>query len=217
METHWKKIEIEMDSIDWKGNPIHLKKVPALQNTKTGQLGVYPEDVSKAELRLLAEQVGIEPRDIPLFILLCVKAGSIQKGYVHYRYHLNKMLFYQWKELEKEGLGEAFNHDNFIPEKRGPVPEHLEEDIKQLVNRGLVKETLMKWGKSSKDCSKVTELTEKGLAVAEQICNKVAEPFLTTSLKVKEELFPLDPSTIKERVHRDYPELRKTYVEIDAE
>jgi len=31
--------------------------------------------------------------------------GVIQKGYLHHRYRLNKMLFYQWKKLEKEGLG----------------------------------------------------------------------------------------------------------------
>jgi hypothetical protein len=127
------------------------------------------------------------------------------------------MLFYQWKELEKEGLGEAFDHDHFIAKERGPIPEHLEEDIKRLERKGLVKVSLVQWGKSKEQCSKTTELTEKGLAVAEKICTKVAKPFLEVSLKVKEELFPLNPLTIRNKVHRDYSEYRKTYTEIDAE
>jgi len=217
LESNWERIEIEMDSVDWKGKPIHLTRVPALRNSRTGQIGVYPEDVSKAELRTMAEEAGLEPRDLPLFMILCMQIGPVQPGYIHHRYRLNKMLFYQWKELEKQGLGEAFFHDSFTVKDRGPVPEHLEEDIRRLENEGLVKVTLVQWGKTTKESSKTTELTKKGLALANQLCNKIAAPFLETSLKVKKELFPLDPLTIQEKVHRDYPEYRKTYIKIDAE
>jgi len=217
LESVWKKIEIEMDSVNWRGDPIHLTRVPALQNTRTGRIAIDPEAVSRAELRVLADQEGIEPRDLPLFMLLCVKVGPVQQGYIHHRYRLNKMLFYQWKELEKEGLGEAFNHDNFVAKEKGPVPEHLEEDIKRLESNELVKVSLVQWGKTARQCSKTTELTEKGLAIAKRICSKVPEPFLKVSHEVKQELFPLDPLTIREKVHRDYPEYRRTYLEIDAE
>lgn len=206
-----------MDALSMRGKMIHLEKVPALKNQKTEQVGVDPNDVAKAELRLIANTESIQPRDIALFMVLCAKVGPVQQGYIHHRYRLNKMLFYQWKDLEKQGLGETFYHDTFRADIRGPVPEHLEEDAERLQKQGLVKVYWVRWGKGPKDNSKTTELTPKGLEVAERICKQVAEPFLEITHKVKEEFFPLNPTTIKNKVHKEYPEYKKTYTEIDAE
>ena len=35
--------------------------------------------------------------------------------------------------------------------------------------------------------------------------------------KTKEEIFPLDPKTVMEKVHQEYPEFRTTYSELDEE
>jgi hypothetical protein len=213
----WIKAKIEMDSVDWRGNTIHLKDVPALRNEMTGKIRVYPSDVACAEFRAIAEKYGLEPRDLASLEMLFVKPGPFREGQVHYKYHLNKMLFYQWKRMEELGIGETFPHDEFEPAPRGPVPKNLSADLERLEKMGIVKLKYKQWGKMPKQASLETELTSKGLTIAEKIWGEVPEPFKEITFKVKENIFPLDPKTIRERVHRDYPEYKKTYVELDTD
>jgi len=201
-----------MDAVDWRGNTIHLKGVPALRNEKTGKIRVYPSEVSKAEMRSLAQQYSLEPRDVALLLLLYAKPGHFEKGKMYYKYHVNKSLFYLWKELEKEGLGDAFPLDEFEAADRGPIPKNLEDDLKRLEEKRIISS---KW--REKRASKITELTPQGLAVAEKLWNEVAEPLRKTILKIKETIFALDPKTIRDRVHRDYPEYKKTYIKEDTD
>ena len=217
MEVIWEKTQIDMDSVDWKGNAIHLKGVPAIKNKKTGKIRVYPSEVAKAEFRMLAEQHNLQPRDIALLTMLYVKPGPFTKGQVHYKYHLNKMLFYQWKEMEYQDIGETFPRDEFEPARRGPVPKNLSDDLKRLQKKGFVELKFKQWGKNPQQASLITELTPLGLSTAEKIWNQLPNPFKETTLKVKEQLFPLDPKTIRKRVHRDFPEYKKTYVELDRD
>jgi len=97
------------------------------------------------------------------------------------------------------------------------VPKNLESDLQHLRDRELVSLKMHRWGTGPKDESKVTELTPKGLAVAKEIWERIGEPFKKTIILIKERIFPLDPKTIRERVHRDYPQYKKTYVELDTE
>ena len=217
METVWVETKTDMDSVDWKGNIIHLKGVLAIKNKKTGKIRVYPSEVAKAEFRMLAEQHGLEPRDIALLAMLYVKPGPFKKGQVHYKYHLNKMLFYQWKEMEHQGIGETFPRDEFEPAPRGPVPKNLSDDFERLKNKGIVELRFKQWGEGPQQASLITELTPSGLSIAEKLWNRIPDPFRETTLKVKERLFPLDPKTIRDRVHRDFPEYKKTYVELDRD
>jgi len=217
METKWIKTKIDMDSVDWRGNTIHLKAVPAIQNEKTGKIRVYPSDVARTEFRMLAEQYGLDPRDVALLAMLYAKPGPFKEGQVHYKYHLNKMLFYQWKEMERIGIGETFPRDEFDPAPRGPVPRNLSEDLKRLEKKGIVRLRFKQWGETIKQASLITELTDAGLHTAEKLWNQTPDPFKETTLRIKKRIFPLDPKTIQQRVHRDYPEYKKTYVELDTD
>ncbi len=61
------------------------------------------------------------------------------------------------------------------------------------------------------------QLSSKGEKVAATLWTRLADPYLVVASRVKDWLFPLDPETIMERVHREYPEFRKTYTEPDTE
>lgn len=206
-----------MDSVDWKGNPIHLVDVPALKNSRTGKVRIYPSDAAQAEFRMRAKKYNLEPQDIALLSLLYAKPGPFQEGQVHFKYHLNKMLFYQWKQMGELGLGEAYPHDEFEAFPRGPVPKNIDQDLERLNSLGLITQIYIQWGKRDKDASMKTELTEEGNAIIEEIWKESPDPFKEATLKVKEQIFPLDPKTVKKRVHRDYPEYQKIYIEIDTD
>lgn len=217
MENEWLPTKIELDTLDWRGNPIHLKDVPAIMNAKTGKVRLYPAQVSLAEYEALAKKYDLKPRDIATLLTLYVKPGVFKEGSLPTRYHVNKTLFYIWKELGKKGLGEVFPHDNFVAFPRGPVPEHLESDQDRLGSKGLVSSSFQPWGPNPKDQSVLIELTPSGMQVATALLSAVADPFKETILRIKERIFPLDPKTIRERVHRDYPEYKKTYTELDTD
>lgn len=212
IETH-----IEMDSVNWRGETIRLKNVRGLQIAKTGQVYVYPADVSKAEIAQLAEEYNLLPRDVALLLMIYSKPGPFKEGEVLYKYHLNKLLFYQWKELDNAGLHEALPHDEFDPAPRGPVPRNLSEDLERLQKRGLIETVYERWGPESKQQSMRTVLTKNGFEIAENLWEKISPSFKEVTLKIKERIFPLDPVTVRHRVHREFPEYRLTYTEPDRE
>ena len=215
-QTEWVTIETEVDTYDWKGNPIHLKDVPALRNPKTGKIRIYPYEVAKAELATYAKRDGLEPRDVATLLMLHAKPGVFPGGIQPLRYRLNKSLFYQWKETEVN-LGDALPRDDFVAAERGPMPVHLNSDLERLEKLGLVDLKWVKWGKGELDKSLTIMLTDKGTEIAKSLWNKVPQPFLKVTLKVKERIFPLDAKTIRDRVHREYPEYKSTYTELDTD
>lgn len=213
MEPEWENIKTDIESINWRGQPITVRNVPARRNTKTNKLLVNPKDVVRAEFRNMAKELGIEDRDLLLFMMLYAKPGPFKSGYVCQKYKLNKMLFYQWKELEKIGLGDSIPHDEFIADRRGPVPKNLWEDLERLNSNGLM---TVDGGKRERK-TVIVELTKDGKAIANKIWGDFADPYLKTTMKVKRSLFPLDPETIRQRVHADYREYRREYIEADTE
>jgi len=216
-ETEWIKVQTEVDTYDWKGHPIHLQDVPALKNPKTGKIRIYPYEVARAELAAYAKAHGLEPRDIATLLMLYAKPGPFPGGIQPLRYRLNKSLFYQWKENEKHLLGESLPRDNFVAAPRGPIPENLNGDLDRMKQLGIVDLKFIKWGEGELNKSMTIMLTEKGTEIAKSLWNKVPEPFLKVTLKVKERIFPLDSKTIRERVHREYPDYKLTYTELDTD
>jgi DNA-binding PadR family transcriptional regulator len=63
----------------------------------------------------------------------------------------------------------------------------------------------------------VFTLTSKGMDVSRVIWEQIPDPVKKTVIQVKEEIALLDPTALKEKVHREFPEYRKTYTELDAE
>ena len=60
-KVEWIQTKIDMDSVDWKGNPIHLKGVPAFKNSRTGKVRIYPTDVAQAEVQKAeAQQANVQ-------------------------------------------------------------------------------------------------------------------------------------------------------------
>lgn len=213
MAKEYERTSTEVVTIDWRGNPVKLDGVPALKDRESGRLWVEPQEVVRAELNQLAKSVGIHPREIPILLLLYAQPGPFQRGYAHTKYKLNKMLFYQWKELESAGLDGAYERDEFVPGRRGPIPKHLGDDLQDLQKKRLVD---LEGGKENRKSLEAT-LTGDGTAVARLLWNALPPVWNETSTKVKTWLFPLAPRTIMERVHRDFPEFRETYVEPDEE
>lgn len=217
MEEKWDDVSTDIKTVNWRGEPIYLTGVRALRNTKTGQIRVYPYDVAQAEIRQIADKFDLMSRDVALLLVLYAKPGPFKKGEIIYKYHLNKMLFYQWKELEKEGYYETLPHDEFEAAKRGPIPSHLDEDLKRLIEKGLIQTRYEQWGVHKYQSSMRTILTEEGMRVGKDIWELVPMPYKELTLKVKEQIFPLDPITIREKVHREYPEYRLKYTDLDTE
>lgn len=217
LESVWEETQTDLDTVDWRGNTIYLENVPAIKNKRSGRICVYPSEVAKAEIRMLAERFGLEPRDVPLLLMLFAKPGPFKEGYVQYKYQINKMLFYQWKEMQKQGLGETFPHDEFEPAPRGPVPKNLGDDLKRLAEKGVVSLTYKKWGQGPKEASLATNLTPSGIGIASKLAGQVPKPLSEVTVEIKKYLFPLDPLKIREKVHREYPEYQKTYTELDRD
>jgi hypothetical protein len=208
----------DLDTKDWRGQTIHLKNVPAIKNVKTGKIGFDPLQLTLAQMVQIAKDFGIEPRDIPLLLTLYAKPPPhFKEGNLYARYHLNKTLFYIWKTLEKKGIGNAFPRDDFGAARAGPVPKNLKDDTRRLQQAGLLKVESHQWGEGPNKTSILTKLTDEGLALSTKLAERVGEPFVSTITEQKQELFILSPETIKERVHRDFPEYRKTYTELDTE
>lgn len=191
MEIEWLPTSTDIDAYDSQGNPIHLEKVPALKNTKTGKICVDASEVAKAELEMIAKGFGLEPRDLALLLMLKIQPGPFKQGEVYCKYNLNKMLFYQWKNMDKRyRLGEAFPHDSFRPAAKGPIPINLWDDLKRLEKIELVNLSYYKWGKTKAEASLTTKLTEKGHALVDELWKKLPEELKKTTQITKEEIFP---------------------------
>jgi len=63
----------------------------------------------------------------------------------------------------------------------------------------------------------VFTLTSKGIDISKGIWEQIPDPVKKTVIQVKEEIALLDPAALKEKAHREFPEYRKTYTELDAE
>jgi hypothetical protein len=210
----WTETTTKVETVDASGQPLVLEHVRAYRSPDSKEALVFPTDVMRAELMALAEALRLEPRDIALFAMMYAKPGPFQEGYVHMLYRLNKMLFYQWKGLEEQGFGEALPHDEFDAKERGPVPRHLKEDLVRLGKMGYLKAD---WPSGKEQQSISCNLTPAGEALASAIWFKLDPLIRAESLRWKRRLFVKTPAKIRERVHKDYPEFRKTFVKPDVD
>lgn len=219
MEQKWIEVEATIDTVNERGERIQIPKVKAYKDPKTGDLLVYPSEVSKAAINQMTEELGIYPRDASTLLMLVVKPGNFNEGDVFYKYHLQKMMFYLWKNLEKTFL-DAVPLDNFFGADNGPVPQNMNDDLKRLEEYGLIRTKNKKWKEESTNTihtSKWILLTKKGLQVANEICRKLPEPYKKTALAVKKRLYPKTPEQVRHLVHKEFPEYIVTYVKNDIE
>lgn len=209
----WVSTTVEVRTVDSKGHPLLLKDVAAERNSVTHAIRLDPEVVARAEIEHIAGRLGVEGRHLPLLLMLFAKPGPFKEGSVETKYKLNKMLFYQWRRLADAGLGDSFPRDEFKSARAGPVPIHLSDDLRALERAGLA---TVKWS-DHPGASTNVELTSAGMEAARRLWDDVPEIYRIATLATKEELFPLTPATIKLKVHAEFPDLRRHYVEVDAE
>ncbi|GAH66369.1 unnamed protein product, partial [marine sediment metagenome] len=113
MQSVFIEISTDVKTVNVNGEEITLRNIPALKDEKNNKIYVDPADVLIGEINQLAEENNIEARDIPLLLLLYAVPGPFKKGEIQYQYHLHKMLFYLWKNLEKQNYSKGFPHDEF--------------------------------------------------------------------------------------------------------
>ncbi len=211
----WIPTTVDFETVSWDGQPLLLHDVPAMSCPLCGETIVDADAVIQAEQRLTAERLGLSTREANILLFLYAPGPRFTKpGYVEEKYRFNKMLFTLWKELEIEGMGQSFLHDGFRAERRGPVPENLVNDSASLEKKGLVK---MRWGGRATKTSYRWDLTAEGWDRAKQLYDLTPEVMREAVLKAKGELFLLDSTQMKHKIHQAYPEYKKGYQEIDAE
>jgi hypothetical protein len=209
----WVPVKEDVESVDWQGRDITLKNVPAELNQEKGTVRVRLDDILKAEQEYIAREHGLAPQHIHLLSLLYVAPRFIKSGYIEQKFRFNKMLFYLWKEMEKRGYGNSYIYDEFASARAGPVPKHLKEHLAELEKKGIVR---VKWAKKPGESLRC-ELTNFGKKIAKSIRDNTPDDIKKIALKTKEELFLIDATQLKEKVHKDYPEYKKTYIELDTE
>lgn len=217
MAEKWIEVRTEVETIDWRGNPLVLKGVKALQNVDTGRFRYHPYELAQAEIANIAERFGLLPRDVVSFMILFAKPGTYKKGEVFYRYHLQKMLFYLWKELGNNGYYETMPRDEFLAKNNGPVPMHMDDDLQRFCEQKYVTQKEEHWHPEYEKPSKRITLTEKGMKISNELWKEIPEPYRVIAIKVKERIHPMEPEKIRHIVHMEYPEYRDTYIENDIE
>lgn len=214
MEEEWIEEETSIDTVNWKGEPIHLTGVKALKSSKTGEVRIYPFDMVKAEVKQIADYLEITPDDVGTLLMILAKPGYFKEGEVLYKYHLQKLLFYLWKSIDANGYENTFPLDKFKAAKNGPVPEHLDQDLERLEKKDLIK---IRCEQTEYGKSKRIILTREGTKIADEVWKALPDPYKEIAIKVKERIHPLSPDRVRQLVHNEYPEYKNTYVENDIE
>ncbi|MDP2767900.1 MAG: hypothetical protein Q8O41_10725 [Candidatus Methanoperedens sp.] len=207
----WTSTVTDVDSVDWKGREITLRDVPAEQSGK--EIRVRLDDIMKAEQQYLAGEYGLRPTHIRELLLLYAPGKFIKTGYIEQKFRFNKMLFHEWKKLEKNGYGDSYIFDEFVSARAGPVPVNLKEDLKGLEAQSFIK---AKWAERPGESSKF-ELTQHGKEIAKSLWDNTPTNIRDTIIQTKEELFLVDAEQLKDRFHKEYPEYKKEYIEPDTE
>jgi len=213
----WIPVEVDYKSSGWQGEPVLLKRIPAESCPKCNVIRVDSDEILRAEQKLLAGEIGVAPEELLVLLLLYAPAEKMHPKYPHkieMRYRMNKMLFYLWKRLEERGFGDSWIHDVFESKERGPVPVHLNEIAKSLEAKGLVR---IQWGGKVVKKPFIYDLTQKGSNQMKDMWSKVPEEFRSTANAVKEELLFIDTENLKHKVHREYPDYKATYKQLDVD
>ena len=209
----WVPTKVVVESVDWEGREIDLDQVPAEFNKEKNITRVDIDEVIKAEQKFIAKENGLDPRELQVLWLIHADSRFFKSGYIEQKFRFNKMLFYLWKRMDKEGYENAFIHDEFESARAGPVPIHLREFLHDLEKKDIIK---VRWAKRPGESLKC-QLTKLGEKIAKSIWNKTPTDIKGITRKTKEELFLIDATQLKKKVHKEYPEYKRTYTELDRE
>lgn len=213
MEQKWIETQTTIETVNWKGEPIHLQKVKAFKDPKTGEIMVYPSEVAKAEVDQITESLRICPRDAGTLLMILAKPGNFNEGDVFYKYHLQKMMFLMWKALDRV-YGDSLPLDHFIAADNGPIPENLNADLERFEQLKLIR---TKCEKTEYGTAKRIILTEQGKELANKLWSKLPDPYKEIAISTKKRIYPLTPDEVRDLVHKEFPEYKDTYTKNDIE
>jgi hypothetical protein len=197
------------------GRRVTLPTFPVSKDAKSGEVYFDPVAALNVYYARAAADAGLESaRDGSLLSLLVAPLGHISAPFVLRKYSLNKGLFYQWKYSEAQGLGTAFPHDSFSAARKGPVPDHLDEDLSRLEKAGFVTVKRPVPGKDGRQ-PWLIELTHHGSEAAKRFFEATEPWFRMSTIEAKGLVTTLTPETLMARVHSEYPEYRLRYTEVD--
>lgn len=204
-------VEVMLDS----GVTVRVSGVEAAKDPRTGATYFDAVSALRAYYKEAAKKAGLtELRDAATLSVLAAPIGGMEVPWVLRKYSLNKMLFYQWKRAEAVGLGDAFPHDTFEAERKGPIPTNIDADLERLEASGLIQ--IKRHDPSvQKHAPWVIQLTPTGRDAARRFFDMAETWFRRTTITTKKEILPLDPSKLKARVHSEFPSYRRKYVEVD--
>jgi hypothetical protein len=226
-DQKWIPTVQDIDSVDWKGQDIKLS-VPVELNEKRGIVRIHANDIIRAEQKYTADKYGLSPSQIFQLLLLYAEPRFIKRGYLVQKSRMNKMLFYLRERMQKLVYGKAYVHDEIVSGRAGPIPKNLKKELIDFQEKGLIELSLLKNGERiakgkaaveqlKPGTSLKCELTENGGNLAKSIWDNTPDDVREIVLGTKEEIFALDPQQLREKVHRDYPQYKRTYIDLDDE
>jgi len=192
------------------GERIKLE-VPIETNRDKKTRRVFFRDLIKAEHNYNIKQASLEPIDIHPLLLIYAKLKWQKGGFIKKAYRLRKMIFYLGEDVKKLAHGDAFTFDEIVSARAGPTPKNLQETMKRLKDKGLVEYT---W-ENKPGTSAEFKLTEKGEQAASNLWANLPEDVKKIITKVKEDIYLLSSEQLRNKVHKEYPEYKKTYTELD--
>lgn len=225
----WEERTTDLEITGLDGKEITLKGVPMLYNKERDNTAICLTDLIKARQKHLVLEQEVSETQHHILLLLYAKPEFFKHKYIDSKFRFNKMLFYHWQNMKKADYGDSFIFDEFDVCRAGPIPRNLSKDSGELHDKGLIeimsiedgrkiaegKEIIKKPGRPG--ISKRCVLTKKGEKVAKYLWDNTDAEIKEIILKTKSETGLLDSTELRHKVHADFPEYKKTYVELDAE
>jgi len=219
------KTNIEV--LDGNNKRAELEDIPLYIEEETGEELYLFSDLIKADERRIAKKYSISEYNIFELVLLYADVRQ-RKNAIRQKFRFNKMLFYIWKKLEEEYGEDSLIFDKMGEARAGPIPIHLFDDIKDLNEKKYIEIYLVKdgkkiagskenWEKFKSTASIECILTRKGHRLAQELWKELDERMREIIVEVKEDLMYIDTELLMEKVHKEYPQYRKNYIEPDKE
>lgn len=213
LKDEWERTSEDVVTINNKGEETVLN-VPVEVHKKRKTQRVFIRDLYRAEQIELAKKYDLQPINLHEILLIYVDSRFFEgKRIIKTTYRFNKMLFYLWKRLEESNFRNCYIHDKFGSARAGPVPVNLKPSIRRLEKQGIVE---AKWSYKH-GVSSEFKLTPKGEEIAKSLWENIPDEIKLIYKNVKEELSLITPTVLRKKVHREYPEYKRTYTELDDE
>ncbi len=219
-----KKTNVE--TLDNQNKEIILEDIPIYVEEESGEELVSLVDILRADEQRIAKKYNINIYNI--FELALLYADVKQRGKcIKQKYRFNKMLFYVYKKFEEEYGENVLIFDGMKIAEKGPIPIHLKEDMIKLQKEGILDVFLARSGKkipgskedwkSKKWISIDCTLTNKGEDIARKIWSELDPEMREIIIEVKEKLYYMKTGKLRKKVHKEYPEYKKSFVLNDEE